>query len=264
MQITSSNTDTYSLQELVNGKQKEERKVQQSLDGSLDIINAGSQKSFDDGTTNVLGQDDFLNLLMTQLRYQDPMKPQNDTEFIAQLAQFSSLESNKNMEGSIGDLSTDMKNFISTQQSSANASNTSLLGKEAKVEVKDIEFDGSAVPLQLQVDESTGKGYVAIRDAEGKGVLLQEIDASASDDHTVDFVWDGKNSEGQDVESGTYSVEVVRNTAGIRGGYAFEQGAVNGIRYGTGGKTYLDIGAGSYSLDQLVQVEEPKPLSTQG
>jgi flagellar basal-body rod modification protein FlgD len=41
---------------------------------------------------NQLGQDAFLNLLVTQLRHQDPLQPQADTEFIAQLAQFSSLE----------------------------------------------------------------------------------------------------------------------------------------------------------------------------
>jgi flagellar basal-body rod modification protein FlgD len=42
--------------------------------------------------TNQLGQDAFLNLLVTQLRHQDPLQPQADGEFIAQLAQFSSLE----------------------------------------------------------------------------------------------------------------------------------------------------------------------------
>ena len=42
--------------------------------------------------TTQLGQDAFLNLLVTQLRHQDPLQPQADTEFIAQLAQFSSLE----------------------------------------------------------------------------------------------------------------------------------------------------------------------------
>lgn len=48
-----------------------------------------------------LGQDDFLKLLVTKMSAQDPMNPQADTEFIAQMAQFSSLEQTKSMTADI-------------------------------------------------------------------------------------------------------------------------------------------------------------------
>jgi flagellar basal-body rod modification protein FlgD len=52
-----------------------------------------------------LGQDDFLKLLVTKMQSQDPMNPQADTEFISQMAQFSSLENSKSMQSDIQSLS---------------------------------------------------------------------------------------------------------------------------------------------------------------
>lgn len=56
-----------------------------------------------------LGQDDFLKLLVTQLSSQDPMNPQKDTEFIAQMASFSSLEQTRSMQSDIAGMRSEQQ-----------------------------------------------------------------------------------------------------------------------------------------------------------
>ena len=60
---------------------------------------------------SVMGKEDFLNLLITQLKYQDPLNPTDSTEFTAQLAQFSSLEMLENINGNI-ELTNEGQNVI--------------------------------------------------------------------------------------------------------------------------------------------------------
>lgn len=72
-----------------------------------------------------LGKDDFLRILVAQLSNQDPMKPMQDTEFIGQMAQFSSLEQMTNMNGT-------MNQFLSNQLQNSMNDYAHLIGKSVE------------------------------------------------------------------------------------------------------------------------------------
>jgi flagellar basal-body rod modification protein FlgD len=88
-----------------------------NVTSAADTQNQNSQKS--DQMGNGLGEDAFLKLLVTQLQHQDPMQPQDDSQFLAQLAQFSSLEQLTTISSSIQQLVT-----LVQQGQSASSSNT--------------------------------------------------------------------------------------------------------------------------------------------
>jgi len=91
------------------------------LNAQLEAFNASLKGSRT--TKQELGKDDFLQILITQLQHQDPTKPMEDREFIAQMAQFSSLEQMTNMNRQFAELSAAIKNSLATN----------LLGKEVEI-----------------------------------------------------------------------------------------------------------------------------------
>ena len=101
------------------------------IDQQVDYFN---KQNTTNGRTvsNELGKDDFLKLLITQLQNQDPTSPMENNEFIAQMAQFSSLEQMTNMSTSFAK----MASFISSQEA------TSTLGKTVELNVGDTTTTG--------------------------------------------------------------------------------------------------------------------------
>src|SRR3954471_6361577 len=114
-----------------------------SIDASLLLSNY--QQSQKRTPSSTLGKDDFLKLLMTQLQNQDPSKPMEDTDFIAQMAQFSSLEQMTNMTSTFGE-------FVKQQQQSQMIAYNQFVGKEITWhKLNDLE-DGTT-----EIEEGTGK-----------------------------------------------------------------------------------------------------------
>lgn len=83
-------------------------------------------------TSNELGKDDFLKLLITQLQNQDPTSPMENTEFISQMAQFSSLEQMTNMSSSFARMAA----FINSSEAA------STLGKTVELNIGDSNVQG--------------------------------------------------------------------------------------------------------------------------
>lgn len=76
---------------------------------------------------SALGKDQFLQLLITQLRHQDPINPVEDKEFIAQLAQFSSLEQMQNLNSNLGEM------MLAQQKLTALGQATQMIGQEVEL-----------------------------------------------------------------------------------------------------------------------------------
>ena len=127
------------------------------------IIQNTSENASKRNTNGELGKNDFLNLLVTQLRYQDPLNPTDDKEFIAQMAQFSSLEQMQNMSNTL-----------------SNSQAFSMIGKRVTATIS----DSSTSELKTVVGEvstvkvSSGKTYVVINGQDIEASKVTQVDES--------------------------------------------------------------------------------------
>ncbi len=150
--------------------------------------------------TQELGQEAFLNLLVTQLQYQDPLNPQENEEFIAQLAQFSQVEQLTNANTALG-------NVYQAIASMNNASMTQLLGKTVKAFGDEFHYSGDG-EVELHYDAATDAAgaTLTVHDESGSVVYTTEIGALTDGEGRV--TWTGNLSSGGSADEGTYTFSV--------------------------------------------------------
>jgi flagellar basal-body rod modification protein FlgD len=208
-----------------------------------------------------LDKDSFMHLMVTQLKYQDPLNPSDNQQMAAQMAQFSSLEALQNMKTSMADLGKSMNESATKQtaatQTMATTSATALLGDTVRLRRKDLHFSGDE--SRVAVHASPGS-ELAVLDKDGETVRtlpLDGVDASGaailgkSGDGVV--AWDGLTDEGKPAAPGKYTLSVRDSGTSEDSGYAYVEAAISGVGSDSEGTT-LETTEGTYHLTDLVEV----------
>lgn len=187
--------------------------------------------------TSTLGMDAFLQLLVTQLQYQDPLSPMDDKEFVAELAQFSSLEQLTEINTGIDKLST-----IGQEQQLLGAVN--FIGKTIEANGTAVSLtsgEASAVTFTLPEDATT----CLVNVLDSAGSIVRTVDLGATKAGEVEFTWDGKDYDGTVMDDGQYQVAVTATNADgdTMKVSSTMTGTVAGITQ-VNGTYYLDIGNG--------------------
>jgi|SRR5690554_1147487 len=137
--------------------------------------------------SNELGQSAFLELMITQLNNQDPLSPQENSDFIAQLAQFSSVEGLERLNSQFEDFSG---SFMSNQALQA----SSLVGRSVSVPTdKALLLPEGIVAGSVEIPESSANVSLSIYHSDGS--LVGQIPLGTQPDGELVFRWDGMYME---------------------------------------------------------------------
>ncbi len=194
-----------------------------------------------------LGRNEFLTLLVAQLKYQNPLSPMESTEFTAQLAQFSSLEQ-------LFDINDNLKILQGTEDSQRLENLLDYIGKEIKSSDSTITLSNGKAFGDSYTLEERANVIISIFDTEGSEIRTIYSDDQEAGEHDVDF--DGKDNYGYAVPDGYYSFDV---QAFDNKGSPIEvspglSGLVTAVTY-QGGIPYLIVG------DQLINPESVTEVS---
>ena len=208
--------------------------------------------------SNELGQTAFLELMITQLNNQDPLSPQDNTEFVAQLAQFSSVEG-------LERLNTNFDNFSSSFMSNQALQASSLVGRSVTVPAETARLTAGGI-VSGSVDLAAATADMKINIYNSDGSLAATVPVGGMPAGEVSFRWDGQymevNGELLDWSAGEEPLPVGEYTFEV---YATQDGKaeqletalsanVNSVTLGTDGVITLNLaGLGPVAIGDVKQ-----------
>ena len=153
-----------------------------------------------------LDQQAFLNLMITQLKNQDPMKPMESGDFLSQIAQFGTVNGITGLQKSFASLSTSLQSSQALQAST-------MVGRDVIIPRDSFTFlPGDSAPLSAVLAADATNVHVTISDSHGQIVRHKQLGAQSTG--PVRFDWDGLRDDGQHALAGTYKVKIDANIDG--------------------------------------------------
>jgi flagellar basal-body rod modification protein FlgD len=178
--------------------------------------------------TDALGKDVFLNLLITQLKHQDPLEPMEGTEFVTQLAQFSELDELRELTGGQEDLQGYMASLN-------NFAAVSLLGKDVEFSGdRLVHQEGASTEIQFRLPAEAAQVSVLLYDTQGR--LVHTLSQGTTGAGNQSLLWSGTDENGEPLPSGTYRFDVVALDAkkGTLPVQRIQRGAVQEVTFESG------------------------------
>jgi flagellar basal-body rod modification protein FlgD len=223
-----------------------------SVTSSVSSTTSATTSSLFSGKESSLGKEDFLKLLIEQIKNQDPLEPQENSDYVAQLATFSSLEQQMSMSDQLATLSL-------LDQGIANAQVLTMVGKQATVkgDVVTTDGNGTATNIMFTLGSKSTKTTVTISDS--SGTVVRSLELGAKNAGVVTLNWDGKNAAGNLQPKGSYNITVkATNSSGSAVPVDTQTvGIIDAVSYSNGyAEVELDNGA-SAPVSDLLRVENP-------
>jgi len=217
---------------------------------SSDVYSAlglNAQTSTTTKKKDTLDQADFMRLMTTQLQHQDPLKPMDNSQMVAQMAQLSTVQG-------ITDLNKTVEGFQQSLSSDQILKGASLVGHDVLVPSTKLSLEAEGGTGGTVAAPSAGQITVDITDANGVKVNQLTVPANAAGE--VSFAWDGTDASGKRMPAGSYSVVATHtDSAGAQSKLStYVEAEVESVTVGSDG-LYLNLkGLGTAPLDYVLRI----------
>ena len=177
-----------------------------SVSPTNDVLNQFSLQAPNANTKDELGKNEFMELMIAQLNNQNPLEPQDNGAFIAELAQFSSLEE---MQG----LNTTVENMASSYQSTQALQASSMVGRSVLVNASSGPTSvAGTIGGVVDLPATTSDLRVSVLNSSGE--LVNQYEMGQQFAGQVSFLWEGTNKAGEKMPAGQYTIKAEASYGG--------------------------------------------------